>query len=145
MRRQLQLRPHTGGEPLLPLLDVSLSLMFAFLMLINRDAQQMTELPTVETADPTKSSSHQGTDKRPVVRIDQDGSVTLNGQTTTDESLVESMNRIAAAAIGKGEAPSKTSIRLEGHKQVGYGRLVTIRETLRSAGFPVIEIAEVKP
>lgn len=141
MRRRLLLRTRTNGEPLLPLMDVTFSLMFAFAMFVKSDF----EVPPVDSEYESAAAS-QKAEARPIVRIDAQGTVTLNEQPSSEETLVESVQRlIATMPAGQNAASSPQTVRLEGHRQVEYGRLFAIREQLRRAGISVIEIGQVQP
>lgn len=141
MPRRLQLERRKGADPMLVLMDCSLSCMFAMALFIRPQAAETIEVP-VSLSPISAAASAPSTEARPVVRIDALGAVTLNGHPTEIDAVAEAVQQVVSLQEG---TDSNVTVRMEAHRQAEYGRIFALREQLQRAGFDVIEVGQVQP
>lgn len=138
-RQRLQFPRQPGVDPMFAMMDVTISLMFAMALLITPGESDTIEVPVAPKPDQPDSLVTASPDERPVVTVDEQGAVTINGQPTLDDELIDVVRRLTSAS----STDAKASVRLRGHQHVEYGRLFAVRERLRDE-FHVIEIGKVE-
>lgn len=141
MRRRLQLQRRAGLDPLFALMDCSMSLMFAMALFVRPHAAETIEVPVSRRAE-SQAPSTSPSETRPVVQVEADGAVKVNGQPASVETVAVAVQAVVAT---QKDTPSHVRVRLEGHRHVEYGRLSDVREQLQIANFDVNEIVQVQP
>ena len=120
------------ADPITPLIDVLFTVLIALAVFVKPDQPDQVEVPTVSASPGAASASD--SDPVPLVELDHDGTLRVNGQPIARHEL--------AAAIPETSAGKQRRIRFRAGRDCLYQDVFNVRHLLTQRGIDVVEVGE---